>query len=140
MDESNNSYSYRYENDTIQATFNSQHTIKIGGEYKVSPKVALRAGYAYSTPATLARLSKEMNPNTTRTDIQYFVPGASSYITGGLGYRNDAWAFDLAVVQKVQNDEFFAFNPSKVSSNLQLPAAQLKTSNLSLLATVSVRF
>lgn len=140
MDESNNSYSYRYENDTIQATFNTQHTFKIGGEFKVNQNFALRAGYAYSTPATLARLSKEMNPNTTRTDIHYFVPGASSFITGGLGYRSEAWAFDLAVVQKTQNDEFFAFNPSKVSSNLQLPAAQLKTSNLSLLATVSVRF
>lgn len=140
MDESNNTYSYRYENDTIQATFNSQHTFKIGGEYKVNPNFALRAGYAYSTPATLSRLSKEMNPNTTRTDLQYFVPGATSYITGGLGYRSEAWAFDLAVVHKTMNDEFYAFNPSKVSANLRLPAATVQTSNFSLLATVSVRF
>ena len=140
MDESNNTYTYRYENDTIQSTFNSQHTLKIGGEFKVNSELAIRAGYAYSTPATQARLSKEMNPNTTRTDIEYFVPGATSYFTGGLGYRKDAWAFDLAVVQKIQKEEFYAFNPSKVSSNLQLPAAQVATNNLSLLATVSVRF
>ncbi|MDX9747205.1 MAG: outer membrane protein transport protein [Paludibacter sp.] len=140
MDESNNTYSYRYENDTIQATFNSQHTFKIGGEFKVNPKVALRAGYAYSTPATLSRLSKEMNPNTNRTDIHYLVPGVTSYLTGGLGYRSEAWAFDLAVVHKSQNDEFYAFNPSKVSTNLQFPAATINTSNLSVLATLSVRF
>lgn len=140
MDDSNNSFNYRYENDSINAIFSEQHMLKIGGEYKLTNRFAIRAGYAFSTEPAANRLSKEMNPNTTRTDIEYFVPGGAKYYTGGIGYRDSGWAFDLAVVNKVYEEEFFAYNPNKVSQNLRMPSASVTTSNLSLLATVSLRF
>jgi len=140
MNKSGNSFSYRYENDTIAAVFNQQHTLKIGGEYKLTENVALRAGYAMSTAPTDKRLSKEMNPNTNRTDIEYFVPGTTSYLTGGVGYRNEGWAFDLALINRIYNEDFYSYNPKKVDKNLRVPSAAVTTTNLSVLATISVRF
>lgn len=140
MDSDNNSYNFRYVNDSIGVLFNSQHTIKAGGEYKITDKVALRAGYAYSTSAVKDRIQKEMNSNTNRTDIEYFVPASTSYITGGIGYRETEWAFDLAVVSKMYDEQFFAYNTNKVNASFRMPAATVSNSNLSFIATVSFRF
>lgn len=140
MDDSNNSFNFRYENDSIQSLFNSQHTFKIGGEYKLTDNVALRAGYAFSTAPTRNSLSKLMAPNTNRTDIEYFVPGTTRYLTGGIGYRETSWAFDLAFVNKTYNEDFYAYNPSKVDSNLSMPPASVTTTNLSILATLTFRY
>lgn len=140
MDLENNSYNFRYENDSISTLFNSQHTFKIGGEYKLTGKLAIRAGYAYSTAAVNDRIQKEMNSNTNRTDIEYFIPGSSSYLTGGIGYRESEWAFDLAVVNKYYNEKFFAYNVNKVDANSAMPSATISNSNLTFLATLSLRF
>lgn len=140
MDSANNSFNYRLENDSMGVVFNTQHTLKIGGEYKLNDNFSLRAGYAYISAPANKRLSKEMNSNTLRTDIEYFVPGTTSYFTGGLGYRESVWAFDLAVVNKLYSEDFYAYNPSKVGSSYRMPAAKASTSNISLLATVGLRF
>ncbi len=140
MDLKNNSYNFRYENDSIGALFNSQHTLKIGGEYKLTDRIALRAGYAHATAAVKDRIQKEMNSNTNRTDIEYFVPKSTNYITGGIGYRVSEWAFDLAVVNKLYDETFFAYNTHKVNANFRMPSASVSSSNLSFLATLSLRF
>lgn len=140
MDKNNNSFNYRYENDSIGAVFNEQHTIKIGGEYKLTNKFALRAGYAYSMAPVKDRLQKELNPNTNRTDLEYMVPTTTRYITGGIGYRDSDWAFDLAVVNKMYFETFYAYNINKVNKNFRMPTADISTTNLSFLATISLRF
>jgi len=140
MNKNNNSFNYKYENDSIGAVFNAQHTVKLGGEYKVSNKFAIRAGYAYSTEPVKSRMQKEMNPNTNRTDLEYMVPSSTSYITGGIGYRDADWAFDFAVVNKMYDETFYAYNINKVADGFKMPTAAVSTANLSFIATVSLRF
>jgi long-subunit fatty acid transport protein len=140
MEKSGNSYNHRYVNDSINVLFNAQHTIKIGGEYKLNDNVAVRAGYALSTSPVNKRINKEMDPNTIRTDIEYFIPGVTRFYTGGIGYREAGWSFDFAVVKKEVQEDFFAFNPLKVNVNQRIPSASVLSNNLSILATVGFRF
>lgn len=140
MDNDNNSYNFRYENDSIGVLFNSQHTIKLGGEYKLTRKFALRAGYVFSTAAVKDRIQKEMNSNTNRTDIEYFVPSSTRYLTGGIGYRDADWSFDLAVIYKMYDETFYAYNTNKVNTYFRMPTAKVSNANLSVVATVGLRF
>lgn len=140
MDLNNNSFNYRFENDSIRTLFNEQNTIKIGGEYKVTDKLALRAGYAYSGPAALNRIAKEMIPNTIRTDVEYFVNNNTKYLTAGFGYRENNWFFDFAVMNKTISESFYPYNSNKLSSSLAVSPASVNTSYLSIIASMGIRF
>lgn len=128
-----------YANDSIKVLFNGQHTIKIGGEYRLSDNFSLRGGYAFTSAATSSDLGKEMNPNTTRTDIEYFIHNSTSYLTAGIGYRESRWYFDLAVMNKIVNESFSPYNFSKLGSNLQINSASINNSNINIVATIGFK-
>ena len=141
MNKNNSTSDHGYENDSIKALFNTQHIFKIGGEYKLTDNFSLRAGYAYAEPATSYKLGKEFNPNTIRTDVEYFVPsGNTQYLTAGLGYRESKWYIDLAVINKVYNEKFYAYNSRKLAPNRANVAGMVTTSNINVIATIGLRF
>lgn len=129
------------ENDSIRALFNTQTMVKLGGEYKLTNNFSLRAGYAFTNPATSYRLGKEFNPNTIRTDVEYFVPnGNTQYLTAGLGYRESNWYIDLAVINKVYDEKFYAYNSNKLVPNRANVAGIVTTSNINIIGTIGLRF
>jgi len=140
MNNSNDMAPYRYENDSIRALFNNQQTLKIGAEIKLSKQIAIRGGYAVTRPATSSRLAKEFMPNTIRTDMEYFVHTGTDYLTGGIGYRDNNWYFDLAFMNRIIKENFYPYNSSKLSNNLAVSPALVKTENASLVATLGFRF
>lgn len=141
MDMQNNTNYYGLENDSIKALFNKQMMLKIGGEYKLTDHFSLRAGYAFASPATSDKLGKEFNPNTIRTDVEYFVPsGNTQYLTAGLGYRESNWYIDLAVMNKVYVEKFYAYNSSKLAPGRANVAGMVSTSNINVIGTIGLRF
>lgn len=136
----NETSDYRYENDSINALFNDQNMLKIGAELKLTNRLALRGGYAIAGPATHSRLAKEMIPNTIRTDAEYFVHNQTKYYTAGIGYRKNNWYFDLAYMNKVVDETFYAYNSNKLSSNLKVEPASVITDKISYVLTVGLRF
>ena len=139
MDVDNSSFDYGYENDSINVLFNNQNTIKIGGEYKLTNNFAVRAGYALSGPATSSRLAKEFIPNTIRTDVEYFIHNSTDYMTAGLGYRENNWYIDVAVMKKTIYEKFYPYNTGKLNSAYAIAPATVNTSNLSIFATIGFR-
>ncbi|MDD4489617.1 MAG: outer membrane protein transport protein [Paludibacter sp.] len=141
MDINNNTFYHSYENDSIKAFFNKQTMIKIGGEYKLTDHFSIRAGYAFAGPATSDKLRKEFNPNTIRTDVEFFVPnGSTQYLTAGLGYRESNWYIDLAVMNKVYDEKFYAYNSNKLAPNRANVAGIVTTSNINVIGTIGLRF
>lgn len=140
MDTNNDVAAFRYENDSIKALFNEQNTLKIGAEYKLGSKLAIRGGFATTGPLTSSTLAKEMMPNTLRTDLEYYVHKSTTYMTAGLGYRDTHWYFDLAYMNKELNEEFYPYNSKNLSTNLAVKPASVYTNNASLVATVGFRF
>jgi len=139
MNLENNTSDYSYENDSINVLFNNQHTIKIGGEYKLNDNIALRAGYAFTGPASSSRLGKEMIPNTIRTDMEYFIHNSTTYLTAGVGYRESNWYIDLAMMNKMVNESFSPYNSKKLASNLHVNPASLNNLNLNIVATIGFK-
>lgn len=140
MNTSNDVAPFRYENDGIKANFSNQGMLKFGAEYRLTPNIALRGGFANSGPITKSSLSKEMMPNTIRTDVEYFVHNKTDYITAGIGYRENNWYFDLAFINRNHNESFYAFNSNNLAENLRLQPATVITNNKSLVATIGLKF
>jgi hypothetical protein len=140
MNSNNEISAYRYENDTIRTLFNNQQTLKIGAEIKLSKKLSIRGGYAVTRPATSSRLAKEFIPNTVRTDMEYFVHTGTDYLTGGVGYRDTNWYVDLAFMNMITNENFYPYNSTKLSNNLAVRPATVKTDKTSLVATIGFKF
>ncbi len=141
MDMNNSTFNHSYENDSIKVLFNKQTMVKIGGEYKLTDHFSIRAGYAFASPATSGKLGKEFNPNTIRTDVEYFVPsGNTQFLTAGLGYRESNWYVDLAVMNKVYDEKFYAYNSSKLAANRANVPGNVTTSNINIIGTIGLRF
>jgi hypothetical protein len=140
MDEEGNTQSYTEDNARIPNTLNDVHTIKIGGEYKVTDNFSLRAGFANSSSATKADGGKIMVENTTRTDTEYFLQNGTNYLTAGFGYREAGWFIDCAYVHKNMDQTFMPYNSNLLSSNLAVTPATVTTKTNNILVTLGFKF
>ncbi|HIP36243.1 MAG TPA: hypothetical protein EYG85_05270 [Crocinitomix sp.] len=90
-------YSFNVENQQIKNIYTNSINLKVGGEYKINPRLAVRGGYAlYHTP-----YSKNSQVNVK----------SNHFITGGLGLNFGDYYFDFAGVFNRTAYEYFAYNP-----------------------------
>lgn len=103
-------------NNTQEQHLKLQHTIKAGLEYRITPQLSARVGYAYkSSPYEKTGLFTDVKswdisflyrtatkPNYTTLDDQH-------YITGGLGWRGKSWSIDLACVSHHISEYYSAY-------------------------------
>lgn len=132
--------SYNDVNDGMSDKLNNSRTIKIGGEYKLTPNFALRAGFANTSSATLPEALPTLIPNTTRTDPEYFVHNKTNYITAGIGYREASWYIDMAYVNRLTDQTFFAYDSSYLTGGYKVNPATVNTTNNNIVISVGLRF
>ena len=140
MDADGKTQLYNEDNARIPNTLNNIHTIKVGGEYKVTDNFSLRAGFANSSSATKADGGKIMVLNTTRTDTEYFLHNGTKYLTAGFGYREAGWFIDCAYVHKNMDQTFMPYNSNLLSSNLAVTPATVTTKTNNILVTLGFKF
>ncbi|MCL1867719.1 MAG: outer membrane protein transport protein, partial [Paludibacter sp.] len=108
------------ENNGMKDMFSNGHTIKIGGEYRVSDNFSVRAGYAMQTSMiNEKKADKLMWANAMRTDAEYFVPKTTNYFTLGAGYQEKGWFLDLALMHRRAAQTFMPFSPEYQYDNQQ---------------------
>lgn len=113
-------------NDTYRRVFNW----RFGAEMAISADWFFRAGYA-----NYGRAFSNNNKNVARS---------THFISGGLGYRKGNFVFDVALLHRASKNEYYAFdltgflNPTEpaIEENMAL----IKQRNLSLMATIGLRF
>jgi len=126
------------ENAGMRSMYRSEHLLKLGGEFRLTPNLSLRAGTAFQTGITTDNAEKIMWYNTARTDAEYFLPKYTNYASVGIGYQEDGWYIDFAYQYKGQKMQFMPFNAGILDADV--PAADITVSSNSLVATVGLRF
>lgn len=110
------------DNDAIKKHYGLRHTVRLGGELRLSPRFSLRAGGAYS--------SSPMNDNAginNRTPFlvagtlpHYIVENTQRLLSGGFGYRVSKRIFlDAAVMYLTNKSHAYAF-PNLTKRNGEL--------------------
>ena len=133
-------YSFDDENTQISDMLQNARTIKIGGEYRATENVSLRAGYANTSNITNSSVAKIFDSASARTDPEYFAHNSTSYASLGVGYRESNWYVDLAYVNKLIDEDYFAYNSAKLNSERKVTAANVKTSSNNVLVTFGIKF
>jgi long-subunit fatty acid transport protein len=97
----------------IKQYYQGQHTVRVGAEYRVSPKFSVRLGYSYATAPTKTDVRNGDNYmflSNNSTQPMFEMQNTNQYYTCGLGYRSGAFAIDLAYVHNVRKSSWQAFS------------------------------
>lgn len=140
MDIEGNAHSYNYENEDVAGMLQNARTIKVGGEYRLTDNFSLRAGFANISNITNSTAAKILDTKTVRTDPEYFSHNSTNYATFGLGYRESNWYFDFAYINKVINEDYYAYNSNELSNNYKINPANVKTTTNNIVATFGIKF
>ncbi|MEG1586961.1 MAG: hypothetical protein RR346_08800 [Bacteroidales bacterium] len=111
--------SYSETNADFKRELKAMHTIKVGGEIRLSPAVSLRLGYANQLSGFKNSLKNEqgaaeyinvLNPYSI-IDMgiipAYYIDHGTQYYTGGLGYRFGSFFTDVAFVWSHQKQDLY---------------------------------
>lgn len=125
---SGSSADYADVNNNMGTVLRNGQVLKVGGEYKINPSVALRAGYAhYVSPMNPDYLEgKSISLNTANTNTGYFNEGNTNFATAGIGYRQSNWFIDFAYVLKMQKEDYYPyqrFDSTTGNQNIITPAS-----------------
>lgn len=124
--------------DCVKAYYKASDIFRIGGEFKLTPQFAVRAGYSYQTsPSTEEIKSDELNVVTAGTTLSYTTDDNIQYVTAGLGYRSRHFYADFAYLHKIRNTTFHAFSPDDFGI---APTAEVKDSNNEIVLSFGFRF
>lgn len=136
---------YEIDNEYISTDFNSVSTVKIGTEYRFSPKFYGRLGYAWMQNPYNVDFKEAGNAAVVGSNTVHRIEGDANYFTGGVGFRfNQNFFLDVALVYKTQTDDLYPF-PNLYAENGTVPVInanpfELKNSSFRGLVTLGYKF
>lgn len=137
-----------YNNDNIGRYYKGTSTIRVGAEFRVTPRLSVRAGFNNSTSAAGTEFKNAntegsyMTVSTAGQNPSYQVNNSTRYITLGLGYKVKGFYVDLAYVNRHNSSTINAFTPFVDYDYLwsNAPSAELTSNSSQIVATVGYRF
>lgn len=122
----------------ISNYYKAMSIFRIGGEYRITPGLSVRAGYSYqNSPVKHSAYSGDEIIYTVSTTPAYTFDKSTQYLTCGLGYRYDYFYADIAYVHKVKKGEYHAFTAYDDEPS---PTATLKSTSNRFALTMGIRF
>lgn len=132
---------YADTNADIKEYYQQTNTIRLGAEYRITPKFSVRAGYSFvSSPVKEAARNNKEEIITAGTMTNYRLDNTTNYVTCGLGYRTGGFYADLAYVYKHMNSEYHAFSPDPTVPDVQAPQAKLGLNNSQIVLSCGFKF
>ena len=126
-----------YTCETIEKYFKSTETVRVGAEYKVTPKFSLRAGYSIQTSTMSEAVENDkLSIATAGTTLSYNFDKNIQHVTCGIGYRHNNFYADLAYVYRNRESHYYAFSPDEYMS----PNAPVEDKNHSVALSLGFRF
>jgi len=161
-----NSYTLPYNyfdniNEANKEFLQAQHTIKVGGEYRLNRQWSLRAGYAHVTSPYKENAQSgyvaydEVNwnnySNKEYTAIQnllyysgtkpnYQTEGDQTYLTCGAGWRGKQWYIDAAFMYHKTGMTAFAYPNDYISSDYTFEPIDVDLKETSFDVTIGYKF
>ncbi len=128
-------------NADIEDYYKTTTSIRIGAEYRITPRFSVRAGYAnVSSPVRKEAKDGSMLIYTSGTMPNYKMDNSTNYITCGLGYNFNNFYVDGAYVHKRMTSEYHAYTPDPANPQIPSPTSKLTLSNNQIVLTAGVRF
>ncbi len=128
-------------NADIEDYYKSTTTIRIGAEYRVTPRFSIRAGYAnVSSPVRKEVMDGSTLIYTSGTMTNYTWDNSTNYITCGLGYNFDHFYIDGAFVHKSMSSEYHAYTPDPANPQIPSPTSKLSLSNNQIIISAGFKF
>jgi len=133
-------------NSELSTNFGTVGSLRVGGEVKVTPQFAVRAGAAFiGNPMKDALRQQTTEVVTVGTIPHYTIENSITNYTVGLGYRfTPRFYMDLACVLKTQKEDLYIFskmfdgtNPNPV---IDPGMASLKTNTTRIALTLGYKF
>ncbi len=118
----------------IKDQLQAQHTLRVGGEYRVTPNLSLRAGYAYQTSPVKDFVKGKANGDVdvVSSNYMYQYDKNNQYITCGLGYRYKHFYADAAYVHRARTSQYHAYPGEE--------GEEIKDHNNKVALTIGFRF
>ncbi|MDE5871349.1 MAG: outer membrane protein transport protein, partial [Muribaculaceae bacterium] len=128
-------------NADIEDYYKSTSSIRVGAEYRVTPRFSVRAGYAHvSSPVRQEAKDGSMMIYTSGTMPNYRMDNSTDYITCGLGYNFNNFYIDAAYVNKHLSSEYHAYTPDPANPQIPSPTSKLSLNNNQIILSAGVRF
>lgn len=128
-------------NADIEEYYKSTTSIRVGAEYRLTPRFSVRAGYAHvSTPVRQEAKDGSMLIYTSGTMPNYRMDNSTDYITCGLGYNFNNFYIDAAYVNKHQSSEYHAYTPDPYNPQIPSPTSKLSLNNNQIVLSAGVKF
>ena len=113
------------------------HTFRVGGEYRITPQLSARLGYANQLSPMKVSTGDELN--IAGMAPHYTLDRGTQYYTCGLGYRFGIFYADMAYIHKNAKSDVLAFSPIP-STGLTSEVATLHAKNNSFILTLGFKF
>ena len=136
---------YDIDNEYISTDFKPTSTVKLGMEYRFTPAIYGRLGYAWMQNPYETEFRESGDAFIPNSNTVYRMEGDTNFFTGGVGFRiNRNFFVDVALVYKTQTDELYPF-PNLYTENRQdlvidANPFELKNNNLRGLVTLGYKF
>lgn len=130
-------------NEYIKSDYKASNTIRIGGEFRVTPQFSIRAGYAYTSTNVKDDIkNNNVEVVTTGCNPAYSLNNDVNYITAGLGYRAGGFYADLAYIHRTMTSTYHCFTPFEDYDGYWTYAPQAKITDNSnqLVLTLGYKF
>lgn len=130
-------------NSDIQAYFKSTNTLRLGAEFRVTPRLSIRAGYSYSSSAVKNEVAENnLEVYTSGCNPAYTLNNATSYVTAGIGYRIGGFYADLAYAYKHLTSTWHGFTSYVEYDDYWTdgPQAKVTTNSNHLVVTLGYKF
>ncbi len=129
------------QNSEIEEYYQSTSTLRLGAEYRITPRFSVRAGYSYvSSPVRKEAKDGSMLIMTSGTMPNYKMDNSTNYITCGLGYNFNNFYIDGAFVHKRMTSEYHAYTSDPAHPEIPSPTSKLSLSNNQIILSAGVRF
>ena len=94
----------------IKDYFQATHTVRVGGEYRVSDSFSLRAGYSYQTSPVKDNVKDGVvSVITSGSNPAFQYDRSVQNITCGFGYRYKAFSLDMAYIHNYRQSNYHAY-------------------------------
>jgi hypothetical protein len=127
-------YGFRTENNAIRNVFDRAYNFRLGAEYKYGP-IYLRGGYAWFDPV-MNELGNSYSDITTNGTVK--INAGRQNLTGGIGYREDAFYVDLGVIRSRTQDKYSVYAANNLTGFS--PVLVNKINVLAYVVTMGLRF
>lgn len=128
-------------NADIEDYYKSTTSVRIGAEYRITPRFSVRIGYAnVSSPVKKEAKDGSMLIYTSGTMPNYTMNNSTNYVTCGLGYNFNNFYIDGAFVRKTMSSEYHAYTPDPANPQIPSPTSKLTFNNNQIVVSAGIRF